>query len=72
MFTARTSMNHGIANTHYTWFALQVECWREVFGQQARARQNLNVTSTKLAWKQMARLLYISSLLKDEEKLENN
>jgi hypothetical protein len=38
----------------------------------AGARQNLNVTSTKLAWKQMARLLYISSLLKDEEKLENN
>jgi hypothetical protein len=37
-FTARTSMNHGIANTSYTWFASQVECWREVFGRQARTK----------------------------------
>jgi hypothetical protein len=33
--------------------------------------QNLNVTLTELAWKEMARLLYISSLLEDEEIFEN-
>jgi hypothetical protein len=37
----------------------------------AGARQNLKVTSTKLAWKEMARLLYISSLLEDEEIFQN-
>jgi hypothetical protein len=63
-------MNHGIANTHYTWFALQVML--EGGFWLAGAHQNLNVTSTKFAWKEMARLLYISSLLKDEEKLDNN
>jgi hypothetical protein len=35
------------------------------------ARQNLNVTSTKLAWKETTRLLYISSLLEDEKIFEN-
>jgi hypothetical protein len=37
----------------------------------AGMRQNLNVTLTKLAWKEMACLLYISSLLEDEEIFEN-
>jgi hypothetical protein len=48
MFAARTSMNHGVANTPYTWFALQVECWREIFAGRGAPKFECHVDKISL------------------------
>jgi hypothetical protein len=41
-------MNHGVANTPYTWFALQVECWREIFAGRGAPKFECHVDKISL------------------------